>query len=187
MVALGAAYRPLGDFMYRTFTSETDWRAERVVYRLGGIDPRADQRWGVYARRLLVFSAASVFLLYALLRVQALLPWSLGLPACRRSGAWNTAVSFVTNTNWQWYSGESTLGYFAQMAGLAVQNFLSAAVGMAVAVALIRGFTREHTDRLGNFWVDLTRSVVRDPAAAVDRGRGRAHDRRGGAELRQPR
>jgi K+-transporting ATPase ATPase A chain len=109
----------------------------------------------------LVFSAASVLLLYGILRIQALLPWALGMPGVPAVGAWNTAVSFVTNTNWQWYSGESTLGYFAQMAGLAVQNFLSAAVGLAVAVALIRGFTRQHTDRVGNFWVDLTRSVVR--------------------------
>ncbi len=161
MGALVAAYRPLGDFMYRTFTAESDWRAERVIYRLGGIDPRADQRWGVYARSLLVFSAISVVLLYGLLRVQALLPWSLGFAGVPAVGAWNTAVSFVTNTNWQWYSGESTLGYVAQMAGLAVQNFLSAAVGLAVAVALIRGFIREHTDRVGNFWVDLTRAVVR--------------------------
>ena len=161
VAALAVVYRPLGDYMYRTFTSEADWRAERVIYRLGGIDPRADQRWGVYARSLLVFSAVSVLLLFGLLRIQALLPWSLGMPGVPAVGAWNTAVSFVTNTNWQWYSGESTLGYFAQMAGLAVQNFLSAAVGLAVAVALIRGFTREHTDRVGNFWVDLTRAVVR--------------------------
>ena len=161
VLLLIAAYRPLGDFMFRTYTAESDWRAERVVYRLAGIDPRADQRWGVYARSLLMFSAASVLLLYAILRVQDLLPWALGLPGVPAVGAWNTAVSFVTNTNWQWYSGESTMGYFAQMAGLAVQNFLSAAVGLAVAVALIRGFTRQHTDRVGNFWVDLTRSVVR--------------------------
>ncbi len=161
VAALAAAYRPLGDHMYRVFTSATDWRAERAIYRLSGIDPRADQRWGVYARSLLVFSAASVFVLYGLLRLQALLPLSLGMPGVPAVGAWNTAVSFVTNTNWQWYSGESTMGHLAQMAGLAVQNFLSAAVGLAVAVALIRGFTREHTDRVGNFWVDLTRAVLR--------------------------
>ncbi len=161
VAALAAAYRPLGDYMYRTFTSPTDWRAERVVYGLSGIDPRADQRWGVYARSLLVFSAASVFVLYGLLRLQALLPLSLGMPGVPAVGAWNTAVSFVTNTNWQWYSGESTMGHLAQMAGLAVQNFLSAAVGLAVAVALMRGFTRQHTDRLGNFWVDLTRAALR--------------------------
>ena len=161
VAALVAAYRPLGDHMYRTFTSESDLRAERFVYRLAGIDPRADQRWGVYARSLLMFSAASVLLLYGILRIQAVLPWALGMPGVPAVGAWNTAVSFVTNTNWQWYSGESTMGYFAQMAGLAVQNFVSAAVGLAVAVALIRGFTRQHTDRVGNFWVDMTRAVVR--------------------------
>ena len=161
VAALAVVYRPLGDHMYRTFTTDTDWRAERLIYRIGGIDPRADQRWGVYARSLLVFSGVSVLLLFGLLRVQAMLPWSLGMPGVPAVGAWNTAVSFVTNTNWQWYSGESTLGYFAQMVGLTVQNFLSAAVGLAVAVALIRGFTREHTDRVGNFWVDMTRAVVR--------------------------
>lgn len=161
VAALAAAYRPLGDYMVRTFTSPTDLRVETVVYRFSGIDPRADQRWGVYARSLLVFSAVSILVLYGLLRLQALLPLSLGMPGVPAGGAWNTAVSFVTNTNWQWYSGESTMGHLAQMAGLAVQNFLSAAVGLAVAVALIRGFTREHTDRLGNFWVDLTRAVVR--------------------------
>ena len=90
MVALAAAYRPLGDYMYRTFTAESDWRAERVIYRLGGIDPRADQRWGVYARSLLVFSAVSVFLLYGLLRVQALLPWSLGMRGRARRWARGT-------------------------------------------------------------------------------------------------
>lgn len=161
VAALVAAYRPLGDHMYRTFTSESDLRAERFVYRLAGIDPRADQRWGVYARSLLMFSAASVLLLYGILRIQAVLPWALDMPGVPAVGAWNTAVSFVTNTNWQWYSGESTMGYSAQMAGLAVQNFVSAAVGLAVAVALIRGFTRQHTDRVGNFWVDMTRAVVR--------------------------
>jgi K+-transporting ATPase ATPase A chain len=84
-----------------------------------------------------------------------------GLPAVDQDGAWNTAVSFTTNTNWQWYSGESTMGHLVQMAGLAVQNFVSAAVGIAVAVALVRGFARRHTDRLGNFWVDLVRITVR--------------------------
>src|SRR5205814_10520975 len=86
---------------------------------------------------------------------------SLGLPAEGQDGAWNTAVSFVTNTNWQWYSGESTMGHLVQMAGLAVQNFVSAAVGIAVAVALVRGFARRQTDQLGNFWVDLTRTILR--------------------------
>ncbi len=161
VAALAAVHVPLGDFMHRVFTSERDLAVERGLYRLGGVDSRADQRWGVYARSLLVFSAVSVLLLFGLLRLQAMLPWSQDLPAVPSAGAWNTAVSFVTNTNWQWYSGESTMGYLAQMAGLAVQNFLSAAVGVAVAVALVRGFVREGTDRIGNFWVDLTRCVVR--------------------------
>lgn len=158
---LAAVHRPLGDAMYRAFSSDRDLSVERAIYRLGGVDPRADQRWGVYGRSLLIFAAASILLLFALLRLQPLLPWSAGMPAVPSDGAWNTAVSFVTNTNWQWYSGESTLGYLAQMAGLAVQNFLSAAVGLAVAIVLVRGFTREGTERIGNFWVDLTRGVVR--------------------------
>ena len=161
VAALAVVHRPLGDAMYRAFASDRDLAVERVLYRVGGVDPRADQRWGVYARALLMFSAASILLLFALMRLQAALPWSQGMPAVPSLGAWNTAVSFVTNTNWQWYSGESTMGYLVQMAGLAVQNFLSAAVGLAVAIALIRGFTREGTDRIGNFWVDLTRGVVR--------------------------
>jgi K+-transporting ATPase ATPase A chain len=161
VAVLAAVHVPLGDYMYRVFRSDRDFGVERVLYRLGGIDPRADQRWGVYARSLLVFSAVSILLLFGLLRLQSVLPSSQGMSAVPTVGAWNTAVSFVTNTNWQWYSGESTLGYLAQMAGLAVQNFVSAAVGLAVAVALIRGFTRAGTDRIGNFWVDLTRGIVR--------------------------
>lgn len=161
VVALAVVDRPLGDFMARVFASDRDLAAERALYRLGGVDPRADQRWGIYARALLAFSAVSVLLLFGLMRLQAVLPWSEGMAAVPSLGAWNTAVSFVTNTNWQWYSGESTMGYLVQMAGLAVQNFVSAAVGLAVAIALIRGFTRESTDRIGNFWVDLTRGVVR--------------------------
>lgn len=161
VAALAIVHRPLGDHMYRVFSSPRDLAVERGLYRIGGVVPRADQRWGVYARALLVFSAASLLLLFALMRLQAALPWSEGMPAVPSLGAWNTAVSYVTNTNWQWYSGEATMGYLVQMAGLAVQNFLSAAVGLAVAIALIRGFTRESTDRIGNFWVDLTRGVVR--------------------------
>lgn len=161
VVALALVHRPLGDYMHAALTSPRDLVVERALYRLGGVDPRSDQRWGVYGRALLAFSAVAIGLLYALLRLQSALPWSGGMPDVPSIGAWNTAVSFVTNTNWQWYSGESTMGYLAQMAGLAVQNFVSAAVGLAVAVALIRGFTREGTDRVGNFWVDLTRSIVR--------------------------
>ena len=107
---------------------------ERALYRLGGVDPEADQRWPVYARSVLAFSLVGVLLLYGLQRVQHLLPLSLGMDPVPPDGAFNTAVSFVTNTNWQWYSGESTMGHLVQMAGLAVQNFVSAAVGIAVAV-----------------------------------------------------
>jgi K+-transporting ATPase ATPase A chain len=161
LAALAACYRPLGAYMARVYTSEHDSRVERVLYRLIGVDPRSDQRWPVYARALLAFSAVSVLGLYALLRFQSHLPLNLGFPGVAADQAFNTAASFVTNTNWQSYSGESTMGHLAQMAGLAVQNFASAAVGMAVAVALIRGFTRSHTDRVGNFWVDLIRGCFR--------------------------
>jgi K+-transporting ATPase ATPase A chain len=156
-----ACYRPLGAYMARAYTSEHDTRVERFCYRVMGVDPKGDQRWPVYARSLLAFSAVSVLFLYGLLRLQPHLPLSLGFPGVPADQAFNTAASFVTNTNWQSYSGESTMGHLAQMAGLAVQNFASAAVGMAVAVALIRGFVRSRTDRVGNFWVDLTRGCLR--------------------------
>jgi potassium-transporting ATPase potassium-binding subunit len=161
IAALAACYRPLGAYMARVYTSEHDTRIERACYKVMGVDPKADQRWPVYARSLLAFSAVSVLFLYALLRLQPHLPLSLGFPGVAPDQAFNTAASFVTNTNWQSYSGESTMGHLAQMAGLAVQNFASAAVGMAVAVALIRGFIRSRTDRIGNFWVDLTRGCLR--------------------------
>ncbi len=161
VVVLAAAYRPLGDYMARVLTSDRHWRVERGVYRAIGVDASADQRWPVYLRSVLAFSLVSMVVLYAILRLQAYLPYSLGREGMPSLQALNTAVSFVTNTNWQSYSGEAALGYSAQMAGLAVQNFLSAAVGIAVAVALVRGFARTHTDRLGNFWVDLTRITLR--------------------------
>jgi len=161
IAALAVCYRPLGDYLARVFQSERDLRAERVIYRLVGVDSKADQRWPVYAASVLAVSFVSVVLLYVLQRVQGHLPWSLGFPGVDPALAFNTAASFVTNTNWQAYSGEVTMSHLTQMAGLAVQNFVSAAVGIVVAVALIRGFTRSHTDRIGNFWVDLTRCVVR--------------------------
>ncbi|WP_250444414.1 potassium-transporting ATPase subunit KdpA [Actinotalea sp. C106] len=161
VLALAAVHVPFGDYMARVFSDSRHLRAERVIYRLGGIDAEADQRWPAYARAVLGFSFVSVLLLYAFLRLQDQLPLSLGLPAVGPDGAWNTAVSFVTNTNWQWYSGESVMGHLVQMSGLAVQNFVSAAVGIAVAIALVRGFARHRTDRLGNFWVDLVRGTVR--------------------------
>jgi potassium-transporting ATPase potassium-binding subunit len=161
VVALAAVHKPMGDYMARVFTATKHWRAEKLVYRAVGVDADAQQRWPTYLRSVLAFSAVGVLLLYLLQRVQSLLPLDNGLPAVEQGSAWNTAISFVTNTNWQGYSGESTLGDLVQMAGLAVQNFLSAAVGIAVAIALVRGFARTTTDRLGNFWVDLTRTLTR--------------------------
>ncbi|MEV4725268.1 potassium-transporting ATPase subunit KdpA [Micromonospora humida] len=161
VVALVVAYRPFGDHLYRSVTGTRRSRLERGVFRLVGVNPAAEQSWGVYARSVLAFSAVSVLFLYALQRWQNHLWLSLGFDPVVPHGAWNTAVSFVTNTNWQWYAGESTMGHLVQMAGLAVQNFVSAAVGIAVAVALIRGFARSRTGEVGNFWVDLVRIVLR--------------------------
>jgi potassium-transporting ATPase potassium-binding subunit len=160
-VALAACYVPLGNYMARIFTSPGHWRVERGVYKLCGIDPEADMRWGVYARSVLAFSLVSVLFLYLLERTQHWLFLSAGMADVSPVTAWNTAASFTTNTNWQNYSGESTMGYLTQMAGLTVQNFGSAAVGLAIAIALIRGFTRSRTGKLGNFWVDLTRGTIR--------------------------
>ena len=162
-LALAATYRPLGDYMARVFESEKHLAPERLVYRLTGVDPGADQTWGVYLRSVLAFSAVSVLALYAFLRVQQahLFGHPYAVPQMPPAQAFNTAASFVTNTNWQSYSGESALGYAVQAAGLTVQNFASAAVGIAVAIALVRGFARHRSHRLGNFWVDLTRICFR--------------------------
>jgi len=161
VVALVAVHRPFGDYLYRVVSGTRHSRVERGVYRLVGVDPAAGQSWAVYGRSLLAFSAVSILFLYGFMRLQNHLWLSLGFDPVVAHGAWNTAVSFVTNTNWQWYSGESTMGHLVQMAGLAVQNFASAAVGIAVAVALVRGFARSRTGELGNFWVDLTRILLR--------------------------
>jgi K+-transporting ATPase ATPase A chain len=161
VAAVVAVHRPFGDYMFRVVSARKHSRVERGIYRIVGVDPDAEQSWGVYGRSVLAFSAVSILFLYALLRLQQHLWLSLGLAPVTDHIAWNTAVSFVTNTNWQAYSGESTLGHLAQMAGLAVQNVVSAAVGIAVAVALVRGFARSRTDRLGNFWVDLIRITLR--------------------------
>jgi potassium-transporting ATPase potassium-binding subunit len=160
-IALAVVHRPLGDLLYWIATSPQDLAPERFAYRLVGADPKSDQSWGAYARSMLAFSAISVLFLYGLLRLQQHLWLSLRFPGVAPDQAWNTAVSFVTNTNWQSYSGESTMGYLSQMAGLAVQNFASAAVGIAVAFALIRGFARTTSNGLGNFWVDLIRISFR--------------------------
>jgi potassium-transporting ATPase potassium-binding subunit len=163
IVAIAAVHVPLGDYMYRVYASEKHLRGERVIYRLIGADPRSEQTWGAYARSVLAFSAVSVLFLFIFQLVQGKLPLHLNDPATPMTPAlaWNTAVSFVTNTNWQAYSGESTQGHLVQMAGLAVQNFVSAAVGMAVAMAFVRGLARRNTGELGNFWVDLIRGTIR--------------------------
>ncbi len=161
VLMLGLAYRPLGDYMASTFTSRKDLRVERGFYRIIGVDSRVDQSWPVYLRSVLAFSVLGVLLVYALQRAQAVLPYSLGLPAVPEGLSFNTAISFVTNTNWQSYSPEVTVGYTVQIAGLAVQNFLSAAVGIAVAITLVRGFAAHRSGTIGNFWVDLTRATLR--------------------------
>lgn len=160
---LALVHVPLGDYMYRVYSSDRHSRAERLIYRAIGAEPEVEQSWPVYARSVLAFSAVGIVFLFFFQLVQGALPLHLNDPGTEMTPAlaWNTAVSFVTNTNWQNYSGESTQGHLVQMAGLAVQNFVSAAVGMAVAVALVRGFARRHTGELGNFWVDLVRGTLR--------------------------
>jgi len=161
VLLLAVAYRPLGDYMARVYTSDRDLAVERGVYRLIGVDARAGQTWPAYLRGVLAFSVIGVLLVYALQRLQQFLPYSLGMPAVPEGTSFNTAISFVTNTNWQSYSPDATLGYTVQFAGLAVQNFVSAAVGMAVAVALVRGFASRSSGTIGNFWVDMLRGTVR--------------------------
>src|SRR5690242_19769792 len=136
--------------MYRVYADDKHLRGERIVYRMIGADPQSEQTWGAYTRSVLDFSAVSVLFLFILQLLQGKLPLQLNDPGAPMTPAlaWNTAVSFVTNTNWQAYSGESTQGHLVQMAGLSVQNFVSAAVGMSVAVALVRGFARRRTSDL---------------------------------------
>src|ERR1035441_423305 len=161
VAALAACYVPVGNYMAHVFTTDKHWRGERGIYKVIGIDPKADQKWSADPRSMLAFSLVSVLFLYGLERLQHYLLLSLGMANVPPALAWNTAASFVTNTNWQNYSGESTMGYLVQMSGLAVQNFLSAGVGIVVAIAMVRGFIRSRTDKLGNFWVDLTRITIR--------------------------
>ena len=161
VLLLAAVYVPFGNYLAAVYTGERHWRVERALYRVVRVDPDSEQRWTGYAAALLAFSFLSVVLLYLLQRLQGLLPLSLGRGAVDPGIAFNTAISFVTNTNWQSYVPETVMGHLVQMTGLTVQNFVSAAVGMAVAVALVRGFARASTDRIGNFWVDLTRGVTR--------------------------
>ncbi|MFD9045830.1 potassium-transporting ATPase subunit KdpA [Streptomyces zaomyceticus] len=161
LVALGLSYRPLGDHMARVYSSEKHLRVEKWIYKGIGADPSVEMRWPAYLRGVLAFSAVSLLFLYLLQRVQGSLPGSLGFVSIDPDQAFNTAASFVANTNWQSYYGEQAMGHVVQTGGLAVQNFLSAAVGIAVAVALVRGFARSRTGELGNFWADLVRGVVR--------------------------
>jgi K+-transporting ATPase ATPase A chain len=161
LVLLAVVYVPFGNYLAAVYSGGTHWRVERAVYRLARVDPDAEQRWTGYATALLAFSFLSIVLLHLLQRLQGLLPLSLGRGPVEPGIAFNTAVSFVTNTNWQSYVPETVMGHLVQMAGLSVQNFVSAAVGTAVAVALVRGFARASSDRIGNFWVDLVRGVVR--------------------------
>jgi len=168
--------KPLGAYMARVFEGKSTFVSfalrplERVIYRLAGVDPQQEQRWTRYAGSLLAFSFISFLFAYVLQRLQGWLPLNpMGFGTSHAPAnatpmtpdlAFNTAVSFMTNTNWQAYGGESTISYFVQMAALTVQNFVSAAVGVAVAIALIRGFARKQSTTIGNFWVDLTRGVV---------------------------
>ncbi|MEU3473710.1 potassium-transporting ATPase subunit KdpA [Rhodococcus sp. NPDC006774] len=191
VVVLAIAYVPLGDYMAKVFATEHDvdtdagslgaagstatlqrtrggttvWadlRIEKLIYRLCRIDPRSQQTWVGYALSLLGFSAASVLFLYVLQRIQGVLPLNGGLSGVSPSVAFNTAISFVSNTNWQSYTPETTMSNLTQPLGLAVQNFVSAAVGLAVAIAVIRGFVRVRTGgEIGNFWVDLVRGILR--------------------------
>lgn len=170
MAALAILYIPLGNYMGRVFTTDKHLGVERGFYRAIGVRPEANQHWTKYTASVLSFSAVSVIFVYLLQRMQQWLPLNHGKGPVSPDQAWNTAVSFTTNTNWQSYSGEEAMTVLTQMAGLAVQNFVSAAVGIAVAVALVRGLANRHGDgNIGNFWVDLTRTVLRVllPIAAI--------------------
>ncbi|MGW2782812.1 potassium-transporting ATPase subunit KdpA [Streptomyces populi] len=167
--ALALVHVPVGGYMARVYSSTRHLGVEKWIYRGIGADPDAQMRWPAYLRGVLAFSAVGVLFLYLLQRLQGVLPGSLRFSSVGPAQSFNTAVSFVTNTNWQSYYGEQTMGHLVQTAGLAVQNFVSAAVGMAVAVALVRGFAGSRTGELGNFWTDLVRGTLRIlvPMAAV--------------------
>jgi K+-transporting ATPase ATPase A chain len=175
-LVLLALTKPMGSFMARVFAGERTWLhrvlrpLERLIYRLCGIREEQEQRWTGYAASLLMFSLASLLLTYLIQRIQGLLPFNpqgfgtahaaQGATAMTPDLAFNTAVSFTTNTNWQSYTPEITMSYLTQMVGLATHNFFSAAAGMAIAIALVRGFARHTSEKIGNFWVDMTRATV---------------------------
>src|SRR6266403_1887022 len=163
-----ALTKPLGVYMARVFSRERTFLdpvvrpVERLLYRVTGVDEAHEMRWTEYAFTMLLFSGASMLLLYLMERAQHLLPWwnPQKFGGVAPALAFNTAASFTTNTNWQNYSGETTMSYFTQMAGLAYHNFTSAAVGIAIAIAFIRGIARREMETIGNFWVDLVRSCL---------------------------
>jgi potassium-transporting ATPase potassium-binding subunit len=167
MVVLIALTKPLGIFMARVYQGERTFLdpilrpVEKLIYRLSGVDPNVEMNWKVYALAMLLFNVLGLLVVYVLQRVQGFLPLNpQGFGAVSPDSSWNTAVSFATNTNWQGYGGETTMSYLTQMLALAVQNFVSAATGMAVVIAMIRGLVRHTSKTIGNFWVDLTRSVL---------------------------
>src|SRR5262245_53331060 len=158
---------PLGRFMTRVFNHERTWLdpvlrpVERLIYRATGVDDKREMRWTEYATAMLLFSVVSMLVLYLIQRVQQWLPWNpQNFAAVPPDLAFNTAASFTTNTNWQAYGGETTMSYLTQMAGLAYHNFVSAATGIALAIAFIRGISQKEKDTLGNFWVDLVRCTL---------------------------
>jgi K+-transporting ATPase ATPase A chain len=163
VVVLAIAWRFLGSYMVSVFEGRVRWLAfvERPLYRVIGVDAENEQSWQRYAGSVIIFSGLALLVTYGIFRLQGSLPFNPEhLGAVGPALAWNTAVSFVTNTNWQAYSGETTMSYLSQMGSLAVQNFVSAAVGIAVAIALIRGFSRHGAKTIGNFWVDLVRGTI---------------------------
>src|ERR1700682_3264243 len=162
-----AVTKPMGVFMARVFNREKTFMdpvlrpLELLLYRVTGVDENHEMRWTEYAVAMLMFSGVSMLLLYLIERVQQWLPWNpQKVGAVAPDLAFNTAASFTTNTNWQNYAGEATMSYLTQMAGLAYHNFTSAAVGIALAIVIIRGLSRRETEKLGNFWVDMTRCML---------------------------
>jgi K+-transporting ATPase ATPase A chain len=167
MVVLIALAKPLGSYMAKVYQGEKTFLdpvlgpPERLIYRLAGVQAGEEMNWKVYAIALMVFNVLGLLVVYALQRLQGFLPLNpQGFGAVTPDSSWNTAVSFATNTNWQGYGGETTMSYLTQMMALTVQNFVSAATGMAAAIALVRGIARHATDKIGNFWVDLTRTTL---------------------------
>src|SRR6516164_10323988 len=162
LVVLALA-KPMGWYMDRVFSGEMTWlrKPERVIYRIFGVDETVEQNWMQYTGSLLAFSLVSVLVTYAMLRLQQWFPWNpQGLGNVATDLSFNTSVSFGTNTNWQSYTPETTMSYLSQMAALATHNFFSAAVGIAAAIAFVRGFVRHSVKTLGNFWVDFTRGTL---------------------------